>query len=308
LDCLWWLCVARLIIGGGGMADDGSRWFPVVWSSLFVLINRMFGNQPIFFCIGVDDISRRVTKTLVGKCYSLARTIITRDANSAKVLISLGVPNCQVRIARDVVFSLERETLPAFMPEKGGRPHVVLVVRHDNDRTPGKPNFFAAIVEQFVSAGCTVCITVHDRRMEYDLGVLLQLEEKYRGTAHVMVFKPTCLHDVLELYALADAVVSSRYHPIVLASILGSMPIAIADSLTRKLGVLVEDLRVPVLSNTESNPQAVDEIWSILQKREAYQAAISAKVREFKLAVEDAVCDALQENCSLSTTAPKATA
>jgi len=303
--CLQWLWRAQLIVGGGGMVDDDTPWFPVAWSSLFVFLNKLFGNEPVFFCIGANPIHRRFTKTLVKMFYSLAQTIITRDIKSFNVLIAERVPRNRLRLARDVVFSLDRDTLPSFKRDKRERPHVVLVVRNDSARTPGQSDFFAAIAEQFVEAGCSVCLTVHDLRMEYDLGILLQLERRFHDNALITVSKPNCLHHVLHLFASADAVVSSRYHPIILASILGSTPIAVSHSLTMKLGSLVDDLGVPVLKHMESRASQVDEIRSIFAKEELVRANISGKVREFKLAVEDAVGRALDPTGSLQEAQPE---
>ena len=73
-----------------------------------------------------------------------------------------------------------------------------------------------------------------------------------------------------------------------------------SHSLTMKLGSLVDDLGVPVLKHMESRASQVDEIRSIFAKEELVRANISGKVREFKLAVEDAVGRALDPTGSLA--------
>src|ERR1700689_4771879 len=76
---LQFLRKARLVVGGGQMVDDSSLGWPVGWSSLFLLINWLFGNKPLVLCIGAESLKRRLPRFLVGKVYAMAQVCTCRD-------------------------------------------------------------------------------------------------------------------------------------------------------------------------------------------------------------------------------------
>src|SRR5271156_57319 len=70
--CLSALRSARLIVGGGQLVDDKTLGWPVGWTSIFLLANRVLGQKPLILCIGAEPIRRRLTVGLVKSIYSLA--------------------------------------------------------------------------------------------------------------------------------------------------------------------------------------------------------------------------------------------
>ena len=129
---------ARLIVGGGQMIDDSSLGWPVGWSSLFLTANRFFGFRPLVLCIGAEALTKPLARLMVRRAYGLAAVITCRDEESSRAVRATGVPVAKVWTARDVVFSLDRDTLPQWAPGRSdGRTVAVLVAYESRPRAGG---------------------------------------------------------------------------------------------------------------------------------------------------------------------------
>jgi polysaccharide pyruvyl transferase WcaK-like protein len=282
---------SHLIVGGGQLLDDKTLVWPVGWTSLLLLANRMLGLRTLVLCIGAEPISRRITRMLVRHFYSLAAICTCRDGASVDVLRSCGFPEEKLYATRDVVFSLNNDVFPRRVQSTDSTPRITIVVSHDPDRTPRKAEYFSELAQRFLKAGCHVCLTAHDLRIDYDLGLLLRLEGEFRGDSRVTFCKPESVADVLNAYSSSDAVVSIRMHPLILASISGSLPVAISH--TAKVRSLAVDLGIPTLSECNSSIYRATDILALLSAKDAYLQAIADRLAEFRSTVESTTSQAL---------------
>jgi polysaccharide pyruvyl transferase WcaK-like protein len=280
---------ARLVVGGGQLLDDTLSAWPVGWTSLVLVANAVSGRRPLILCIGAEPINRKVTALVARLCYSLSEVCSCRDPESLEIAKSLGLK--RVVATRDVVFSLDRTLLPERKTKANGVPRIALALAHDPQRTPGKANYFSELAKEIVNAGCEVCFVAHDLRLEYDYGLLLDLEREFENDPRVTISKPRSVEEVLQVYADSDAVVSGRMHPLILASLVRSLPIAISG--TAKVKSLIKALGLPAIDRSERQGAKVDNILSFLSRKESYMRAIDDRIAEFAPVVEATTAQAL---------------
>lgn len=290
LRCLQVLRSARLVVGGGQLVDDKTLGWPVGWTSLFVLANRMLGQKPIILCIGAEPIRRRLTVGLVKYIYSLASVCTCRDAETADILRAAGVPSAKVWSAKDAVFALDRNSLPV-RPARNAAPKIAILIAKDSNRLPESIERLDLLVDALLRNGFRVQLVAHDLREEYDLGALRAFQVKYRTEPNVITQNAGTVEEILEIYSQCDAVISARMHPLILSSLVGALPIAIAR--TNKVRALVENLGVPVLILDDDPESQTVQIAGLLAHREQYSQVINQRSREFGEAVEAACAEAL---------------
>lgn len=291
LSSLRLLARARLIVGGGQLLDDTLSAWPVGWTSLVLFANAVARKQPLILCIGAEPIKRKITAFVARLFYSLARVCSCRDQESLEVVRSLGLPANKVVASRDVVFSLEREVLPARTRDGNPVQRVTLVLSHDPQRAPGKLDYFSELATEFLEAGCEVSFIAHDLRVEYDYGLLLGLEKEFGNHSRVTICKPKLVGEVLEVYANSDAVVSARMHPLILASLVRALPIAIRG--TAKVKSLIDVLGLPSLDSATGKKVRGRSMLTTLSQKETYLRAIEERFAEFGPLVEATTAEAL---------------
>jgi polysaccharide pyruvyl transferase WcaK-like protein len=282
---------ARLIVGGGQLLDDTLSLWPVGWTSLVLIANAIFRKRPLILCIGAETVHRKITRIVAKGSYSLARVCSCRDPESLEAVRELGLPTGKIVATRDVVFSTKRGLLPSRQRKVTSVARIALVVAHDPQRTPSKANFFSELGREVADLGCEVCFVAHDLRMEYDYGLLLDLEREYANDPRVTTSRPMLVDEVLQVYADCDAVISSRMHPLILASLVGTLPIAILG--TAKVQSLVNALGLPVVSRADSSASRGKKISSFLSDKLSYLQAIEASMAGFGPIVEATTAQAL---------------
>lgn len=282
---------ARLIVGGGQLLDDTFSAWPVGWTSLVLSINAAAGMQPLILCIGAEPIKRKITAFIAKLFYSLARVCSCRDQESLEVVRNLGLPADRLVASRDVVFSLDRALLPKRTRSDNHVTRVTLVLAHDPQRTPGKSDYFSELATEFLEAGCEVSIVAHDLRVEYDYGLLLSLEQEFARHSQVTICNPRLVGESLEIYANSDAVVSGRMHPLILASLVRTLPIAIRG--TGKVNSLIGALGLPALERSGGKNVRARSALAALSQKDFYMRLIQERFAEFGTLVESTTADAL---------------
>jgi polysaccharide pyruvyl transferase WcaK-like protein len=294
LPCLKILRNARLIVGGGQLVDDKGLVWPVGWTSLFLVVNRVLGHRPLILFVGAEPVARRLTRYLVRFAYSLAQVCVCRDADSAGVLQAIGLPAAKLWCGKDVVFSINPEVIPTRGFSESASPKVAVLVAKDvNQLSENMTARLRLLVTTLIQSGINVTLVAHDLRRAYDLGALLSLETKYKDEPRVSSCGAKTVQSVLQLYSQCDAVISARMHPLILASLVGALPIAIVN--TRKVRSLVQLLGVPTLDLSDGPERQLACVSEILAKRERYTQDIRKRCRVFGLAVEEMAAKALSE-------------
>lgn len=282
---------ARLIVGGGQMVDDTSLGWPVGWSSLFLLINWIFGRKPLVTCIGAEKLNRKLPRLLVKHIYSLAQVCTCRDPESSEILKDAGIGETKVRTTRDVVFSLDRTLLPQWKEsEAGTHPRVAMLIAYDPKRIRETNTRTVQLIDALLNSGITVQLVAHDLRAEYDLQALAEIEAKYKDRPGVSTASAQTVEDVLNIYSRTDAVISGRMHPLILASLAGTLPIAFGGK--AKVQSLLAMSGIPALTAGTPEEQAA-QVRHLTAQRSQILPKIAEVVADFRMIVERSMAQAL---------------
>ena len=267
---------ARMIAAGGQLLHDKTVAWPVCWTSLLLVLNRMLGHRPLILCIGAEPMRHAAMKMLARYCYSLAAFCTCRDPESAEVARSIGIPENKILLTKDSVFSLEESLFPKWSSSAGNVPRITLVVAYDASRSHGDVESVSCLVRDLLRAGCELSLISHDLRIKYDLGLLIQVGELFRADPRVKICRPQTVANVLDVYASSDAVVSPRMHPLILSSLAGTL--AIADSNDAKVRSLVTGLGLPALCPSDTPGQKAENILNFLTSRHTYLRTVASRI------------------------------
>lgn len=262
-----------LVCGGGQLMDDrGGLGFPVGFTSVLILINRVLGGRPIIFGIGAEPVQRRSTRWLVKKMYSRAHMAMVRDTPSEQALIGAGYPEAKVAVGGDVALTLiDLECGDS----SGDTKRLLLIPNRDTQRVGDLAAVFDKVAATALQAGWQVTVMAHDRRNDYDAGELARMAEVL-GTDDIAFVVPSSLDAGLAHYRDADVVVSARMHPLLLSILHGVTPVAIP--VVDKVRTLVADLSIASLQPdasatdiaaalTEARTGSLDHVVPILDAR-----------------------------------------
>jgi polysaccharide pyruvyl transferase WcaK-like protein len=289
--CLNILRTARLIVGGGQMVDDTTLGWPVGWSSLFIAINAFFGQKPLVLCIGAEPLKRALPRFLVRHMYGLAKVCTCRDDESTKVLRDAGIAAQKVWTTRDVVFSLDRQLIPQYQAGMSGNHSVAVVIAYDPNRVLDTIPRYTKLIDGLLEYGIDVRLVAHDLRADYDVRARDEIQAMYKDNLRVTAPHARSVDEVLAIYSHSDAVISGRMHPLILASLAGTLPIAFGGK--AKVQSLIAMSGIPALVSDPSTEQAL-QVQRLLEQRSALLPAIASAVDNFRINVENATERALR--------------
>ncbi|MCP4307088.1 MAG: polysaccharide pyruvyl transferase family protein [bacterium] len=228
-----------LVCGGGQLIDDrGGLGFPVGYTAVLTLINRMFGGRPIIFGIGAEPVLRRTTKWLVRTMYGRAHMAMVRDTPSERALTEAGFPAEKTAVGGDIALTLD--DIESGTSSNDGQ-RLLLIPNRDTQRVGDLAATFDVIAATARQEGWQVTVMAHDRRNDYDAGELARMAEVL-GTDDIEYVVPATLDAGLAHYRNADVVVSARMHPLLLSILHGVTPVAIP--VVDKVRTLVADLSI----------------------------------------------------------------
>jgi polysaccharide pyruvyl transferase CsaB len=126
---------ATLILGGGGLIQDGTSVYNLPLYALYVALARLFGLKVICWGLGVEPLWTPLGKALARFIVRSSSHFSVRDDISRSILARAGVPMEQVTVSADPAFLIEPHS--DSMQEPRERPLVIFCVRHLSDNHPG---------------------------------------------------------------------------------------------------------------------------------------------------------------------------
>ena len=289
--CLDILRTARLIVGGGQMVDDTTLGWPVGWSSLFITINALSGKKPLVLCIGAEPLKRALPRFLVHHLYGLAQMCTCRDDESTQVLRDAGISAQKVWTTRDVVFSLDRSLVPQYQAARSVNPKVAMVVAYDPNRVLDAIPRYTKLIDALLGYGMDVQLVAHDLRADYDIRARDEIHAMYKDNLRVTASSAKSVDEVLAIYSHSEAVISGRMHPLILASLAGTLPIAFGGK--AKVQSLIAMSGIPTLTSDIPTQQAL-QVQQLLLQRSDLLPAIASAVDNFRINVESVTERALK--------------
>lgn len=124
-----------LVLGGGGLIQDGTSVYNLPIYTTYVLLARLLGLKVIGWGLGVEPIWTLLGKLQARLICRFASHFSVRDHVSSGLLLKAGVPPEQVKISADPAFLISPG--PDALTRKSDRPLVVFCIRHLSDNHPG---------------------------------------------------------------------------------------------------------------------------------------------------------------------------
>ena len=124
-----------LVLGGGGLIQDGTSVYNLPLYALFVAVARLLGLKVVGWGLGVEPIWTHLGKLLARYIIRASDHFSVRDGESLRLLTVAGVPTRQVRVTADPAFLLPVERQTGGMKEDS--PNVIFCLRDLSDNHPG---------------------------------------------------------------------------------------------------------------------------------------------------------------------------
>lgn len=261
-----------LLLGGGQVITSRPKKLQA-FQMVLVVLNSFLGGRSAVVGAGVESIDDFLSRSFVRYGLRPVRTFALRDENSLALLMSAGVPAHKLHLTADFVLS---DWTPADA-EADEREHVVLAV----ERSPGYATHDLQTWKDMLDAvrerhrDCVVHVVAHDQRIEFDMGLLCEIEESTQIHPDVRFHRRLCLDDLYLLYASSRVVYSSRLHPLILGLVGGadvvpvggrSKVLSLLDSLGASDSLLSADAPLPLKRVFRPDPRRVGQLASLSGK------------------------------------------
>lgn len=217
-----------LIIGGGQMLNGGGRPKGLILLWLFTLIAAIFRQPIALIGVGARNITANgMSRWLIRGIAGRARLIRVRDVQTKEALIASGVPTAKIELTADVVFS---GPVKALVLASQTRTQICFAVHHSPHASHSNAKTYAVMMQQVMAAypSAVPRIVCHDNRQAYDINFARDVASAFDGTCDVLV--PDQLQEVVDAYANATLIVSSRMHPLIIGLIAGADVLPLAGS------------------------------------------------------------------------------
>jgi polysaccharide pyruvyl transferase CsaB len=125
-----------LVLGGGGLIQDGTSVYNLPVYTLFVMLARLFGLKVVGWGLGVEPIFTLLGEMQARYICQVADHFSVRDFVSKRLLVKAGVPPQKIKITADPAFLIRPDS---YVPseEAPRKPRVIFCIRHLSDNHPG---------------------------------------------------------------------------------------------------------------------------------------------------------------------------
>lgn len=243
-----------LLIPGTGIVTDGScgsLGWPYDMFKLTVLA-RVCGRRVIFLSVGAGPFSHRLGSWLIRRSLGLAHYRSYRDLDSKRRLADIGFDTAHDAVYPDLVFGLSREHLAGIRDEMGSprivglglKDYATPVNEADNKSYAEYLTVMADFVAWLQTQGHAVRLIIgdaqYDTRVREDLIALLEARGAGAKAPLLLSDPVPTVDELLRQLGETSAVISPRFHNLVLALMLNKPVIALSD--LPKVDALLADL------------------------------------------------------------------
>jgi polysaccharide pyruvyl transferase WcaK-like protein len=240
-----------VLIGGGTMVQDDqpARFFaglPRLCSTVVVLCS--VARTPVgFVSVGVQPLTRRISRIAFGWSMRRAQFVLARDPASLEVARSM--KGAKASLACDAAL------FGSPFPQREGAGHGVVIALNRAEASLLSQELLGALVRKHDS----VQLISMDQSADSDFGMLAR-----PLPAGVEVVQPQLTNDeVVEHFSRSRVIIASRMHALYIAALLGKPSIAVESS--AKVAAFAAEFDVPLVATAKladpcTEPRAVQSI------------------------------------------------
>ncbi len=213
----------HVVLSGGGWHFD--RPLAALYALFVVLLGRLFGKTVSICCIGVEPITRPLSKLIARAILHASDWVSVRDEESAEELAGI-CASARVTVAADHVFAgaLRVPTGIRTCWRRNPRPVIALSIldARGAKKYAAIRDDYPSIVDGIVERLDAEVVLVATSPGEGDIRVSRYVQERCTHSDRVRVQETANdLGDVMAVVASSDLVVGMRYHGLIAAALAG---------------------------------------------------------------------------------------
>ncbi|HET6984698.1 MAG TPA: polysaccharide pyruvyl transferase family protein [Myxococcaceae bacterium] len=293
-----------LIMTGTGMLGDfgirplGLHYEILKWS----VIARLRRARVLFLSVGAGPLDHPLSRVIVKAALSLADYRSYRDHFSRQYLATIGFDTSRDSVYPDLVFSLPGSLIPVSSPRaKTGRVVALGLMEYygkDCDTEKGKvvyetyveqvSQFAAWLLEQGYSLRLLIGDLAYDMHVRNDVYRSLRAKGIVLHPEQLTDERITSVEDLCRQLSLADVVVATRFHNLVLALMLGKPTIAL--SYHEKIRSLMEEAGLGKYCHDVGGmdvPKLIQQFLTLEEDADALRSSIKGKTQEYRHALDE---------------------
>ena len=293
-----------LIMTGTGMLGDfgirplGLHYEILKWS----VLARLRRSRVLFLSVGAGPLDHPLSRVIVKAALSLADYRSYRDHFSQQYLERIGFDTSKDSVYPDLVFSLPGSLIPVCSSRaKTGRVVALGLMDYygkDCDPERGKvvyetyveqvSRFAAWLLEQGYSVRLLVGDLAYDMHVKSDLYASLHAKGVAFRPEQLTDERIASVEDLCRQLSLADVVVATRFHNLVLALMLGKPTIAL--SYHEKIRSLMDEAGLGKYCQDLLGmdvPHLIQQFLTLERDADALRSSIKRKTQEYRLALDE---------------------
>ena len=239
-----------MIVGTGIMTDsgEGALGFPYElfkWS----LVTRLCGGNLLFVSVGVESMTKPLTRAFLKAAFHLAVYRSCRDINSKQLMRAIGFPGGHDKVYPDVAFSLPEDALipikfvlTSITSPKKRRKVVAIGLYNYRDRGTGGGDAASAysgylhricsFIIWLLRHGYSVRVIIgdyaYDEKVRTDVRAALQARGETLKAEFYSDEPARSFEELIAQIESVDLVVASRFHNVLLSLILGKPVVSVS--------------------------------------------------------------------------------
>ncbi|MEK7376866.1 MAG: polysaccharide pyruvyl transferase CsaB, partial [Candidatus Margulisiibacteriota bacterium] len=274
------------ISGGGGLLQDSTGAFSVIYYLSIFLLAKLLGCKCAFLAQGFGPVKNPLNKLFSSLVLNKADIITVRDDRSLDEMISIGIRKPPLLLAADLAFLLE-EPKPLHAEELlkdegiklNGKRLLGVSVRKPVKDSEGFYKRLAVLLDKAAKEkDCDIIFIPFE--MPRDAEDSLKVMRNMKSGAHLLsgIYPPK---KILQIISKMDFFVGMRFHSLVFAAKSHVPFIGIAYD--PKVSSLLNSLAAPCLGMDFDPEAAFNGLNTLIEKRDGVQKNIKEKVGMFKV-------------------------
>lgn len=267
------------ISGGGGLLQDTTGKFSVIYYLALLLLARMLGKKTVVFGQGYGPIKSSFSKRLVRSVVDRTDLVTVRDIASKRGLKADGVETPPVLACADPALLLDRSPFSEIIKSEGitefERPVAGVCLRPFRDMPEDFVPRIAAALDEFADS-CQADILFIPFKAPEDTQLSVSVLSHMKNKARVIEgeYPP---EQVLGLIGSLDMIIGMRLHSLIFSAA-GSVP-AMGISYDPKVRAFCDDAGIPCLDPDFSQKSFSDNAGSVWKDRSRHKTELAERIK-----------------------------
>jgi len=284
------------VFGGGGGLSDEQRWQNIPESFIKIILAKLFRLPMITYSLGAGPIKTKLGKLLTKIAFDKFNIITVRDQESKKWLIDTGLKK-EIILTADPGVLIQPDAKVNLRNLAGKSIHnyskrykiglAPAAMFFSKNIWPGRQKDYTRLLNSFAKIGDFVNeklnsdVFLFQVSPNVDTDFCMKIQQKMKNKSHLLF--PGYNHlEIAGAFAQMDMIIGSRFHSVVLSTMVGVPFVAIIYH--HKTKCFLEQIRqlhrsVPLEFNLEDLFQVIVDTWNKREEMKKELAMITPELR-----------------------------